>query len=104
MSCSKIQRSDSGEARTRDPSSRVKHSTTEPLRTLFFEWLCMTRFTVIETCYMQKLIDLISSCVDCLVTSPEDRFRFNGAPYIPFGAIKISSVVMIKGGANREIT
>ena len=28
------QRSDAGEARTRGPRSRVKHSTTEPLRSL----------------------------------------------------------------------
>ena len=28
------QRSDAGEARTRGPLSRVKHSTTEPLRSL----------------------------------------------------------------------
>ena len=35
MSSSKTQRSDTGEARTCDPLSRVKHSTTEPLRPIY---------------------------------------------------------------------
>ena len=35
VSCSRTQRSDTGEARTRGLQSRVKHPTTEPLRSLY---------------------------------------------------------------------
>ena len=39
------QRSDAGEARTRAPRSRVKHSTTEPLRSLIHKQVAIHLYT-----------------------------------------------------------
>ena len=80
MSCSRTQRSDSGEARTRTPRTRVKQYTTEPLRSHIFLLIHM---------YLQK----------CMISNP---LKSNGFALIsrtsPFPILVMFFFFLVGGG------
>ena len=91
MSCSRTQRSNASEARTRGPWSRVKHSTTEPLRSRTvklkqtypynskYPQISANNFLLLDFALTVKSVSLkfISGCGSAISSAKEGKAGFN---------------------------